>query len=271
MKRIVGLDTGRKNTKIYTDSFFGTFTSYIGGARTLKLERQLTRDDKIVTYNNESFFVGSIARDESYDAVQLFTKSKVIKENKILGLTAIHSAVNDGDRIHLVTSHPVTNHDQKQKDGMKNLFIGRHVVNVNDITKEFLVESVIVTPECACIQFLIPNIPIVAHGIDIGSCTTNFVTWIRGKWSDQLSGTLMYGTENSGLSLTGIAKKVVLDIGQRIQQFRGNVYVIGGVGSEISLLIQEYIPDQKVITLDNGLYANAIANYTIGVKTCENV
>lgn len=264
--RPFGLDVGRKASKLYSEGIRDIFLSYVGTYRPLRLERQLTDDDMIVEYGGKAYYVGAIARDESYDGVQSFLTTKAHFDTKLLGLVALHRNVQDGEEISIVTGHPVENHVDPEKERMRQLYHGSHDLTVNAVRKRFMVSSVSITAEGAATMFLLPKRPMAAHGIDGGSSTTNFVTWQRGAWVDRLSGTLPYGFENiQNLGLEQYARMIAYDVTKHINSYRGIVYTVGGRAEELAKALQEFLP-VPVKAIDDGLFANARAYYELGVR-----
>lgn len=263
--KTIGLDVGRHRVKIYTDdSKRLSFASYSGEYRDLKLEREMGTEDRIVEFRGNKYYVGPIAQDESWDGVQSFLISKVNFDTLLLGLTAINGIVESGDEIRLVVGHPVSNHHDKEKERMRKLFIGRHNITVNGRYRMFDISDVIVTSECAATTYLLPEKHEIAHGIDAGGATTNFVTWKRGMWIDRLSGTLPHGLDNTNMSMERFARLVSIEVSKAIHIFQGPIYTMGGASNELAYALKGYVHDQQIIPLNEGLFANAKAYYQIG-------
>lgn len=269
--RIIGLDVGRHRVKVCSDGFKLSFPSYCGSYRPLRLERTMTEDDMIVEWKGVRYYVGAIARDEADDGVQNFLTSKVTTDTQLIGLTALHRIIENGEEVALTVGHPINNHMQPEKEGMRQLFIGEHKLTVNGVHKRFTVTNVTIVPEGASAQFLLPSKHTIAHGIDAGGATTNYCTWERGRWVDRLSGTLQFGLENIRLSMDQFARLVANSVAQKIHQFRGPIYVMGGAAEHLSSALRQYIRNVSIEPLEDGMYANARAYYEIGVKLHEKV
>lgn len=269
--KVIGLDVGRYRVKAYSNGFKTSFSSYCGSYRSLKLERTMTNEDMVVKWDGRVYFVGEIAKDEADDGVQNFLSTKVTFDTKLLGLVAIHRLVDDGDEIFLTIGHPIANHIQSEKEGMKELFIGTHELTVNDIRKSFTISNVTVLPEGASTQFILPEKHTLAHGIDVGGATTNYCTWEKGRWIDRLSGTLPFGLENKKMNIEQFSRFIINNIAQRINQFNGHIYTIGGAAHLISDSLKQYIKNINISPLEEGSFANAVAYYTIGVKQYEKL
>jgi plasmid segregation protein ParM len=266
------LDVGRSETKVFDGSVKYSFPSYCGVYRPLRLEREITEHDMIVEWNGGKWYVGEIARDESDDGIQNFLSSKVTMDTKLLGLVALHRIVKNGEEFELVTGHPIENHVPIEKEGMRNLFVGEHELTINGVYKRFTVTKGTVVPECAAAQFIIPQKHNVAHGVDVGGATTNFVTWEKGKWIDRLSGTLPFGLEKiRNMSIDQFARLIANGIAQRILQFRGSIYVMGGAAQPLAIALQKQIRNAPVIALEDGKFSNVRAYYEIGVKLREKL
>jgi plasmid segregation protein ParM len=269
--RIIGLDVGRHRVKVYSDGCKLSFPSYCGSYRALRLERTMTEDDLIVEWKGCRYYVGAIARDEADDGVQNFLTSKVTTDTQLIGLTALYRAVENGEEISLVVGHPIINHTQPEKEGMRQLFTGEHELTVNGVYKRFKIRNFTIVPEGASTQFILPSKLVIAHGIDAGGATTNYCTWERGRWVDRLSGTLQFGLENMRLSIDQFARLVANNVAQKIHQFRGPIYVMGGAAEPLSSALRQYIRNVPIEPLEDGMYANARSYYEIGVKLYEKV
>ncbi|GIM45224.1 hypothetical protein DNHGIG_07730 [Collibacillus ludicampi] len=270
--RIFGLDVGRHRVKVYSDGIKLSFPSYCGSYRTLRLERTMTEEDMVVEWKGCRYYVGSIARDEAEDGIQNFLTSKVTTDTQLIGLTALHRFVENGEEIALVIGHPISNHTQPEKEGMRQLFTGEHDLTVNGEHKRFTITNVTVVPEGASTQFILPKKHTVAHGIDAGGATTNYCTWERGRWVDRLSGTLEFGLENiRNLSMEQFARLVANSVARKLHQFCGPIYVLGGAAEPLSSALRQYIRNVPIEPLEDGMFANARAYYDIGVKMYEKV
>jgi hypothetical protein len=217
-----------------------------------------------VELDRRYYYVGAIAQDESDDGVQSFLQSKAHFDTKLMGLTAIHLLVDDGDEIELVTGHPVANHVQHEKEAMRELFTGEFDVEVNSVRKRFKITHVTVTSECACATYLLPQKHAIAHGIDGGGATTNLVTWKQGKWIDRLSDTFPFGMDNTSLTIDRYARMVAVHATKRIHEFQGPIYTLGGVATQLANSLKQYVRNVPIIPLEEGAFANAKAYYAIG-------
>jgi plasmid segregation protein ParM len=264
VSRIIGLDVGRHRVKAYTDGRFISFPSYTGDYRPLRLERTMTREDYVVELDARYYYVGSIAADASDDGAQSFLQSKAHFDTKLLGLTAIHLLVDDGDEVEVVTGHPVANHVDAEKEAMRELFVGRHQIDVNGIRKHYTITRVTVTSECACATYLLPTKHPIAHGIDGGGATTNLVTWKHGKWIDRLSDTFPFGMDNTSYTIDRYARMVAIASMKRIHEFQGPIYTLGGVAEQLSHSLKQYVRNVPIIPLEEGAFANARAYHTVG-------
>jgi hypothetical protein len=264
MARIIGLDVGRHRVKAYSDGRFVSFPAFSGDYRPLRLERQMGKEDYVVELDGRYYYVGAVAEDESDDGIQSFLQTKAHFDTKLLGLTAIHLLVNDGEEVELVTGHPVANHVDREKHAMRELFYGKHNVTVNGVRKQINITRVTVTSECACATYLLPQKHAIAHGIDGGGATTNIVTWKHGKWIDRLSDTFPFGMDNTSLTIDRYARMVAVHATKRIHQFQGPVYTLGGVAEQLAHALKQYVHNVPIIPLEEGAFANAKAYYHVG-------
>lgn len=262
--KVLGIDSGRHKVKGTDGNRRISFSSYIGEYRELNLEREMSSEDRIVEMGNRKYYVGPVARDESWDGVQSFLTSKVNFDTLLLTLTAVNGLVESGDEIRLVVGHPVANHKPNEKEAMRKMLLGRHSISVNGRYRVFDITDVIVTSECAVATYLLPEKHPIAHGIDAGGATTNFVTWKKGMWIDRLSGTLPFGLDNTHLSMERFARLSSIEISKSIHTFQGPIYTMGGVANELAHALKLYVPNLPIIPLEEGLFANATAYYKVG-------
>ncbi|EPZ47666.1 ParM/StbA family protein [Alicyclobacillus acidoterrestris] len=118
-------------------------------------------------------------------------------------------------------------------------------------------------PECASCVYLLPSKSGIVHGIDLGGATTNYVTWENGKWMDLRSGTLPYGVLNKEMEFHDLARLIAFDLMKHMWGFNGPVYTMGGTAEILAVALREY-GLKDVVSIEEGVYANAKSYYTVG-------
>lgn len=264
--QLVAVDTGRSGTKVVADGVREYFPSVLGEYRELRLERKMSRTDRIVEYKGQRYYVGDVARDESVSGAQLMTASKAHMDTKILALTALHLVVDDGAAVFVVTGEPIDNHREGEKLKMKQLLLGTHEIMVNGVTKCFNVVRVEIAAEGATAAWALRRSGRY-HLIDAGSRTVNYATMERGRWIDRLSGSMDFGLETvQNISLSMFARMVVAELSKKV----GSLSPIVLTGGKAELL-QDYVAQytDQVETHHDPLYANAQSFYELGVQALE--
>jgi Tfp pilus assembly protein PilE len=262
---VVPLDIGRSSTKLVMGEIRKVLPSYVGEYRRLNLSRELTELDKITEYNEQFYYVGKIAAEESEDAVQMMTNTKAHFRTKIIGLTMIGDTVKDGDDVFLILTVPISNHNESEKQKLRTLFLGEYKVKINDTVKHFSIKRVEVVPECAIYAWYL-KLKGLYHVIDGGSRTINYVTAKDGGWNDKLSGTIDYGFETNISSFNSelFGSKIAGDIGKRLKTTTAPIITIGGQADFLARALQPYFPQVEID--QDGLFANAIACEALGGK-----
>lgn len=267
---VVGLDIGRRGVKLYTGTQLITYPAVVGEWRNMNL-KGVTRGFNVV-YNGDRFFAGHLALEESEFARQMLTESKVHEDSKLLALIALHIA--GSPRQTVVTGVPVTQHTDEVKTSLVDMLKGRHTLEVDGVSKTFLVENVLVSVEGGAAFWSNPMDGLVRI-IDAGSKTINYVTLLDRKYVDRESGTLTFGFDtNKSTDIKHIASRIAGEVSKKWSS-SDNVFTVGGKAKELAKNLYDYFPKAKpypvkdilatgIMEGEKPMYANAIGYYNIG-------
>ncbi|MDP5275790.1 ParM/StbA family protein [Chengkuizengella axinellae] len=265
MSAIIGLDLGRSYVKAYTGSKIFHFPSIIGEWRDRRLLTDYGENAIECYFNDEKFFVGTLAQNESEFYRSMMTDNKSHTDARLLALISIHRAALS-DNILVVTGLPVAQHNDTNKKKLQELLVGYWEIEVNGIERNFHISDVKVAVEGGAAFWSSPKDGLI-RVVDGGSKTINYVTMINRRYVDRESGSLPFGF---GTNKSGNNKELANRIAGEVSKKWGDldeVWVVGGKARELTALLQPYFPNAK--PMQNPLYANAIGYYRIG-KTVES-
>lgn len=264
---IIAVDDGGSSTCIVTKNGLESFPSVKGlyGNRTLTDVNG--KHDYIVDYKGKRYVMGDLAKYDCKMPMQMHTKTKQHDFFDLSVLVAIHQfgyAQN-----YLVTSVPITMHNEDEKQGRINRLKGEHTIAVNGKSKTFNIMDVKVAPETA-VAYWLKEPQGKTRYIDLGSRTIGYATTVCEdgvtRFIDTESGTFLgKGLEALGeeYDRQGLADFIC---GRLTSDWRQNddVFLLGGgaLDEELVSHIREYFP--KTSVLDNPKMANAKGLYVLG-------
>lgn len=264
---VISIDNGGSSTCIVTQKIKEKFPSVKGlyGSRTLT--EVSGRYDYIVDYKNEKYVMGTLAKYDCKYPLQMHTDSKQHLFFDLSLLVAIHQfgySVN-----YVVTSVPISMHDDKEKFGIVERLIGEHTITVNGHRKTFTIMDLKVAPETA-VAFWINEPYGRTRYIDLGSRTIGYATTINEddeiRFIDTESGTFKgKGLEalNDDYDQTALADYICGRL-MSMWSSKDNVLLLGGgaLDAELTENIKRYFP--KATVMDNPQMANALGMYILG-------
>lgn len=269
---IVAIDNGGSSTCVVTKKTREIFPSAKGKYGTRNLTGINGRHDFIVDYKNERYVMGNLAKYDSRYPLQMHTDSKQNLFFDLSVLVAIHQYGYTSN--HIVTSVPITMHNQEEKYGIIERLIGTHDISVNGNKKSFIIMDVKVAPETA-VAFWINEPYGKNRFIDLGSRTIGYATTIHengiNRFIDSESGTF----RGKGLETLNSSKEELADYicGKLMSLWdrEDDIYLLGGGALDLSLVenIKAYFP--KSIVINNPQMANAIGMYTLGKLAYKNL
>jgi len=274
----IGIDAGNYAVKICGDKGLLHFNSAIGEAREIKLQQQHGYDDMVFEYEGEKGFAGSLAEYESEFGGSLMGMSKMHRDTKLRVLIGIHRycetyKVSDSN-FEIVVGQPISNHSIEEKEKIKSMLKGEHVITVNGIERSFNISKVEVAAEGVTSFWSNPSQGKVRI-LDIGSGTVNFATVIDSRYVDRESGTIPFGVNtNKSDSLKSLSRGVAT---HTLKKWSADdkVLLVGGIAETVLPHIKEYFTNVEVLypvfngQYVNPIYANAIAFYIVAVNIYE--
>jgi plasmid segregation protein ParM len=264
---VIAIDNGGHSTCVVTKDAKEKFPSVKGKYGNRTLTEVSGKYDYIVDYEGERYVMGTLAKYDCQYPLQMHTETKQNLFFDLSILVAIHQfgfATN-----YLVTSVPITMHNDDEKSGLVSRLLGDHTITVNGRRKTFNIMDVRVAPETA-VAFWLKEPYGKSRYIDLGSRTIGYATTVFEddvtRFIDTESGTF----NGKGLeALDGnYDQKALADFicGRLISKWNtgDDVYLLGGGAFDTILVehIREYFPRTSV--LENPQMANALGMYLLG-------
>lgn len=264
---LISIDDGGYSTCVVTRNNKEKFPSVKGLYGNRTLTEVNGKYDYIVEYKGEKYVMGTLAKYDCKYPLQMHTDTKQHLFFDLSVFVAIHQFGYLSN--YVVTSVPITMHNQKEKTGRIERLIGSHTIAVNGITKTFNIADVKIAPETA-VAFWIEEPQGKARFIDLGSRTVGYSTTIYEhgvtRFIDTESGTFR-GKGLEALS-DDYDQKALADYicGRLMSTWNRNdtVYLLGGGALDKILVnhIKEYFPMASV--LEDPQMANAVGMYLLG-------
>jgi plasmid segregation protein ParM len=264
---VIAVDNGGYSTCIITKDKKENFPSVKGRYGNRTLTDVSGKHDYIVDYEGECYVMGTLAKYDCQYPLQMHTDTKQHLFFDLSILVAIHQFGYSTN--YLVTSVPITMHNDEEKYGIIQRLVGDHTITVNGKRKTFNIMDVKVAPETA-VAFWVKEPQGKSRYIDLGSRTIGYATTIYEddvtRFIDTESGTF----NGKGLeALEGdYDQRALADFicGRLVSKWKkdDNVYLLGGGALDNDLVncIRDYFP--KATVLDNPQMANALGMYLLG-------
>lgn len=264
---LISVDDGGNSTCVVTKNGQEKFPSVKGIYGNRNLTEVSGKYDYIVDYQGERYVMGTLAKYDNRYPLQMHTKSKQHLFFDLSTLVAIHQFGYANN--YLVTSVPISMHNEEEKFGRISRLLGDHTITVNGKSKTFNIMDVKIAPETA-VAFWIKEHQGKSRYIDLGSRTIGYATTIYEegvtRFIDTESGTL----NGKGLEALGddYDQKALADFicGRLMVDWKesDSVHLLGGGALDEKLVsyIREYFP--KAVVLENPQMANALGMYLLG-------
>ena len=262
----IAIDCGRYEVKVIgANGYHDHFPSYIGESRELKLVNVLRETDIILRTSEGSWFVGSLAKDESNGAGSMMTANKVHADTKLLILAAVARATKGGEKVIVTTGVPVRFHSAQTKQELNNLLVGKYSVSINHIPKTFEITKVNIVVEGPSAYTTLCAAQLgIRRFVDIGSRTVNYGTVVNGRYNDRESDTLDYGYDTIDADARTISRRIATDLSRVWMDLSADTYVFGGGAITSAHWLRDHFP--RLITPENPQWVNVQAFYAIGEK-----
>jgi len=275
---LLGVDIGYSTTKLIGQYTELKFASIVGTGR----ERNFTssKDTDIeLEYQGRRYFIGNLAKRESWDATMAFDRNKVNHMNTKLLLLAALGQASKGE-VWITTGLPISDY-REQRKLLAQALPGCYKIRINGEEKIIIIKDVIVFPQALGALFAISDK--IKHNkrtgiIDIGFKTTDFAVLEDGLiYNDRLSRSIDTGI-STAYEMTALEQnidfmevefaddKALQAVAIKIQDsikrvwrdtYFDMVYLCGGGG----IALQNYFPD--AILLPNAQFKNAEGFYIV--------
>lgn len=264
---VISIDDGGSSTCVVTRHGQENFPSVKGLLGDRKLTEISSKYDFIVEYKGEKYVMGTLAKNDCKYPLQMHTDSKQNTFYDLSVLTAIHQYGYLTN--YLMTSVPISMHNDKEKEGRILRLKGKHTIRVNDITKTFEIEDVKVAPESAS-AFWINEPKGRNRYIDLGSRTIGYATTLYEHEVTRFIDTESGAFKGKGIEALDVSynQQALADYicGRLLSMWNpeDDVSLLGGGALDEKLVdaIREYFP--KVTALDNPQMSNALGMYLLG-------
>lgn len=264
---LIVVDDGGNSTCVVTKNGQEKFPSVKGDYGIRTLTEPIGKYDYIVDYQGKKYVMGRIAKDDCRYPMQMHSKTKQHIFFDLSVLVAIHQFGFANN--YLITSVPISMHNENEKKGRIERLRGEHTITVNGKTKTFNIMDVKVAPETA-VAFWINEPQGMTRYIDLGSRTIGYATTIlrdgTTRFVDTESGTF------AGMGLEALDKnynqQALADYicGRLLAVWDtdDDIFLLGGgaLDDELVEAIRQYFPKSSV--MDNPQMANALGMYFLG-------
>jgi plasmid segregation protein ParM len=222
--------------------------------------------DYIVEFKAKKYMAGTLAQTESRFPMQMHTRSKQHLFYDLSIMIAIHQF--GYDKNYLITSVPISMHQEGEKEGIRKRLVGEWSLVINGIERKFTIEDVKVAPETVS-AFWINEREGKTRFLDIGSRTVGYGTTIKEgsimKYIDSESGTFM-GKGLEATETTNFEEFADYLAGKLLALWddKDKVYLLGGGAKNMIIVHQfkKYFKNAEV--MENPQIANAKGMYLLG-------
>lgn len=203
--QIIGLDIGRKNTKVYSEfngEIYSTiFSSIIGDGRDIKFDDY--KDPIYISVDNTDYFVGELAEKESYSPTRNSSDSKISLTARILVHSAI-SKIAKCDKVRIVLGVPNNAYRKQVLLGIIETYQGKTIKvkdKISNTSKTVLIEMIDIFREGDAVCYDVMrdriNTDKDAAFISVGFRTSEISYFEKGmNFIDRLSKTVPYGNQH---------------------------------------------------------------------------
>lgn len=264
---IISIDDGGSSTCVVTRNGQENFPSVKGLFGDRKLTKIISNYDFIVEYKDEKYVMGTLAKNDCKYPLQMHTDSKQNLFYDLSILTAIHQYGYLTN--YLMTSVPISMHNDKEKEGRILRLKGKHTIRVNGVTKTFEIEEAKVAPESAS-AFWINEPEGKSRYIDLGSRTIGYATTLYENEETRFIDTESGAFKGKGIEALDVSynQQALADYicGRLLSMWNpeDDVSLLGGGALDEKLVdaIREYFPN--AVVLDNPQMSNALGMYMLG-------
>ena len=268
--QIVSIDCGRNTVKLSNNQ---SFRSVVGDWH----HREMSDNEEyeVIINDKEKYFVGQLALDESYAAIEMTTTSKIHQQTRTLFLTGVALSLEENDNeLFICTGVPVIDFNATTKKALEDLLFGKYDIQINGKHKKFTINNLNIIPESvASFQYALSKDESLAIGkkriIDIGSLTVNAASFKGEKFITRDSSTIHFGTvklKDNQIDNEQYVSKIVAEISQIFTDYdpSDRVLLTGGGALQFGDLFKKHYPNCSI--LDNCVHANVEGYYRMSIK-----
>ncbi len=275
---LLGVDIGYSTTKLIGQYAELKFESIVGTGRERNYVSSKDTDIEL-EYQSQRYFIGDLAKRESWDATMAFDRNKVNHMNTKLLLLAALGQTAKGE-VWLTTGLPISDYREQRRLLSKTL-PGDYRFKLNGMEHFVTIKDTLVFPQALGALFAVSDR--IKHNkrtgiIDIGFKTTDFAVLEDGLiYNDRLSRSIDTGISTAYemtaaernidfMEVEDAEEKALQAVAVKIQDsvkrvwrdiYFDAVYLCGGGG----IALQNYFPD--TILLPNAQFKNAEGFYTV--------
>lgn len=282
----IGVDGGNHGVKTVGPDGEDIFLSEIGEYRDIVLKQKHGDDDMIFEYRGKTSlelpqprrgFAGSLAKFESEFGGSIMGGTKAHEDGMMRILLALHRYTDKPVAFNVVTSNPLKFHTDDEKQKIKEMLLGEHILKVNGKEKVIRINKAEVSPEGAA-AFWVINRGGLQRIIDAGGGTVNLATLLNKKYIDRESDTLPFGMESTKTrDASAIVRATIISTSQMRWGKDDPVSIFGGTAKEIQEIIKHHYPKAEAIEPEitiagdikkkvHPVFGNAAGNYEIAKR-----
>jgi len=268
--QIVSIDCGRNTVKLSNNQ---SFRSVVGDWH----HREMSDNEEyeVIINDKEKYFVGQLALDESYAAIEMTTTSKIHQQTRTLFLTGVALSLEENDNeLFICTGVPVIDFNATTKKALEDLLFGKYDIQINGKHKKFTINNLNIIPESvASFQYALSKDESLAIGkkrvIDLGSLTVNLSSFNLKKFVTRDSGTIPFGSiklKDNYIDDFQYVDKIVAEISTKFTDYDSSdrVLLTGGGALRFGTLFKKYYKNLEI--LDNCVFSNVEGYQRMGVK-----
>jgi len=263
---ILGIDAGNSEVKVCGEFGVIKFPSDISEWRERKLiSREGFPYDIEWEYQGKKGFAGTLARNEGQFNARRKGDTKAHEETLLRVLFALHN-YSEHEYFKIVVGQPIEKHTQEEKEKIKRLLLGSHIITINGEEKKFHIAKIEVAAEEAASFWCEPEGDLVRI-IGVGAGTIGCATLMNKRYVDKDSFSLNFGADTvKTLDYEALARKIFNEANWNRHD---KVKLVGGLAEELFPYMQKFFPKIKILypvvnsEQIHPIYANCVGFYQI--------
>src|SRR5690554_6109639 len=143
---ILGIDAGNSEVKVCGEFGVIQFPSDISEWRERRLVSEGFPYDIEFEYQGKKGFAGTLAQTEGEFGGTQKGDTKAHEETLLRVLFALRN-YSEHEHFKIIVGQPINRHTQEEKEKIKKLLLGNHVITINGVEKRFFINRVEVAAE----------------------------------------------------------------------------------------------------------------------------